>query len=93
LESASHKVLPGRKTTKDILAYSSVGLQLAGTLLICVYAGYWIDSRYMTSPWFLLAGAAVGMIAGFYNLFKELGALEKNKEGSEKVDDKRRKWL
>jgi ATP synthase protein I len=86
-------VLAGRKTTKSVLAYSSVGLQLAGTLLICVYAGFWLDRRYDTSPWLVLAGAAVGMTAGFFNMFKELQALDKNTEDSEKDDSKRRKWL
>ncbi len=86
-------MLAGRKTTKAVLAYSSIGLQLAGTLLLCVYAGFWLDRRYGTTPWLLVAGAAVGMTAGFFNMFKELRMLEKNTEGSEKDDSKRRKWL
>jgi len=35
------------------------------------YIGYWIDSRYGSDPWGVLAGAGVGLIGGTYNLIRE----------------------
>jgi F0F1-type ATP synthase assembly protein I len=32
--------------------------------------GYWLDGRWGTKPWLLLAGLLVGMIGGFVNFFR-----------------------
>ena len=51
-------------------AYASEGTQLAVTLLLCFYIGYRLDAWKGTSPWFTLAGAFIGIIAGLYNFLK-----------------------
>jgi ATP synthase protein I len=91
LESVLSKVK--RNTTQLVFAYSTIGLQLAGTLLICVYTGNWLDRHYNTQPWFLLAGAALGMIGGFFNMFRELNAMQRSTEEIKGEKTKRRKWL
>jgi F0F1-type ATP synthase assembly protein I len=86
--------LAKNSTAKQVFAYSSIGLQLAITLLIFVYGGYRLDRRYETEPLFIVAGVVLGMGIGFYNLFKELSGLEKGGEKKGKKDsEKRRKWL
>ena len=77
---------------KRAFAYTTVGLQLAVTLLVFVYAGHKLDIRFNTEPWYLIAGVVVGMVLGFYNLFKELGRLEREPKPSA-ANRKRRKWL
>ena len=32
--------------------------------------GWWLDGRFGTKPWLLLAGLIVGMIGGFVNFFR-----------------------
>jgi len=32
--------------------------------------GYWLDARFGTKPWLLLAGLVLGMIGGFVNFFR-----------------------
>jgi F0F1-type ATP synthase assembly protein I len=79
-----------KSSTKQIFAYSSIGLQLAGTLLIFVYAGYKLDSHFKTTPWLLVCGTVLGMCIGFFSLFKELSGIDK---GKQKEEESRRKWL
>jgi len=43
---------------------------LAVTLLLSVGAGFWIDKRFGTTPAFVLVGAAFGLFAVFYHLYK-----------------------
>ena len=60
---------------RDSLSYLGIGTALAGTLLLSVGAGYWIDKRFGTAPVFILAGAAFGMFAVFYHLYKAYKAV------------------
>jgi len=52
--------------------YAQIGLELAVSVLLGFWAGYWLDGKTGTSPWLMLGGAAGGMAAGFYLVIKEL---------------------
>jgi F0F1-type ATP synthase assembly protein I len=54
----------------DSVSYLGLGTGLAVTLLLSVGAGYWIDKRFGTTPVFVLVGAAFGLFAVFYHLYK-----------------------
>jgi twitching motility protein PilT len=60
------------KTPQKISAwqYASEGTQLAVTLLLGLYIGNKLDQHWETSPWCLLAGAAVGLVSGLYNFLR-----------------------
>jgi len=87
--------LPAKNTTRSVMAYSGIGLQLAGTILVFVYGGYRLDVYRSSSPVYLVAGAVLGLSIGFYSMIKELGALEKRLKGQAEEEEKktRRKWL
>ena len=57
------------------MSYLGIGTALAVTLLLSVGAGYWVDKRFGTAPVFVLAGAAFGMFAVFYHLYKAYKAV------------------
>ena len=64
---------------------SGVSLEFATLVLL----GYWLDVRYSTRPWFMIAGAAVGFVAfatGLASLVKRLQQLEKNEENAGKSE-------
>ncbi len=84
----------GLKSKNIYLAYSTIGIQLAATLLLCLYGGYKLDSYFDTSPWFIIAGTFFGMFAGFFNLIMSLKHIEK-KKNNEDTDDvsESAKWL
>ncbi len=52
------------------LAYVGLGFEIAVPLAIGVLLGHWADRRLGTEPWILLAGALLGMAAGFFNFFR-----------------------
>jgi F0F1-type ATP synthase assembly protein I len=54
----------------DSVSYLGLGTGLAVALLLSVGAGYWIDKRFGTTPVFVLVGAAFGLFAVFYHLYK-----------------------
>lgn len=60
-------------------AHISSGVQFAATIVFCLFAGWWLDERWSTSPLFLVSGIALGAVAGFYHLYKTLTAEEPNR--------------
>ena len=86
--------------TRLILAYSTIGIQLAVTLLLFLFLGHWLDERYGSSPWFVLIGTVLGMGVGFYNLMKSLSELDRmlktgseDDQGDQTGNKDRRKWM
>jgi ATP synthase protein I len=65
------------------LRYSGVGLELAGATAGLALVGYWIDGRFGTRPWGMIAGVVIGLVGGLYNLVRE--SLEAVREA--KADD------
>lgn len=68
-----------RSTLGQIGPYLGIGLEFALYLLIFFFLGYYLDGRWGTAPWLMLAGAVVGFVGGFYSLFKTLGRLSSPK--------------
>lgn len=54
----------------DYLRYSGLGVQFAATLGLPVALGLWLDRKFDSSPWLILAGTALGGSAAFYHLVK-----------------------
>jgi F0F1-type ATP synthase assembly protein I len=46
-------------------------LELAGATAGLALVGYWVDSRFGTSPWGTLVGVIVGLGGGLYNLIRQ----------------------
>lgn len=62
------------------------GYNLLGSILVLGGLGWYIDSRYGTTPWFMIAGGLLGIAVGFNSLFRRLNLLEEKR----KVDKKQR---
>lgn len=65
---------PKREADQDSLrassAYLGLGAQLAATVLLYAGGGYLLDRWLHTTPWLLVAGVFVGMVAMFYQLLR-----------------------
>ena len=82
-----------KNASKTILAYSTLGIQLAALMVVFVYGGYKLDIYFNSSPWFVLAGAFIGMGAGLYNLIKGLKQMDKLSRQEKEEKEKESKWL
>jgi ATP synthase protein I len=49
-----------------------LGLQFVIAILLCLYAGMWLDTKLHTGPWLMLIGALLGASAGFYSMYRVL---------------------
>lgn len=61
-----------------------LGLQFVVAILLCLYAGMWLDARLHTAPWLMLIGALGGASAGFYSMVRVLFSEEKRMEDEDK---------
>jgi F0F1-type ATP synthase assembly protein I len=60
--------------------YSAVALELALGIVAGVLGGRWLDARWGTEPWLMIAGVVAGSVAGFTVLFKTLSHEQKRDE-------------
>jgi len=50
---------------------AGVGVELGGIVAVFCLGGWWLDGKLGTSgPWFLLAGAFLGIGGGLYKLWR-----------------------
>ncbi|MEW6607849.1 MAG: AtpZ/AtpI family protein [bacterium] len=55
------------ETIKKVAYASSIGIVLVTSTFIGLGIGYFLDSRFGTTPWLTIGGLLLGIIAGFYN--------------------------
>jgi ATP synthase protein I len=71
--------------------YSGIGLELAGATAGLALLGYWIDSKFGTSPWGILICVVIGIVGGLYNLVKEaMAAASQAREDDARDESKER---
>ncbi len=76
---------------KTVFSQISIGLQLALTVIVFIFAGKWLDDYFDKSPLFLITGMFIGMGIGFYFLMKEL--FNHHRDDDKVRDDKTGKWM
>ena len=59
-----------RDSLADALKYAQAGTMLVAPMVALGALGYWLDRRFGTKPWLLLAGLVLGMVGGFVNFFR-----------------------
>jgi len=75
------------RTYRDVAPYLGLGIQLAGSIVVCFFLGRWLDQVLNTAPWLMILGAFIGAAGGLYNFLKtviELGKKEKEKQKLER---------
>lgn len=50
--------------------YSYIGIFFGIAVSLCVFAGRWADHRWNTTPWLTVAGLLLGVVTGFYELYR-----------------------
>ncbi|MEA3245598.1 MAG: AtpZ/AtpI family protein [Gemmatimonadota bacterium] len=47
-----------------------LGLQFVVIVLVCLFAGQWVDRKLGTTPWMLLAGMMLGAGVGLWTMLR-----------------------
>ncbi|HOV79199.1 MAG TPA: AtpZ/AtpI family protein [Bacillota bacterium] len=51
---------------------TTIGMELAISVVLGFYGGRYIDHKFSTGPWFMLAGILTGLAVGIAGVFKTL---------------------
>ena len=73
------------KTFRAVGPFFTLGIQLAAAVALMFFLGRWLDERWGTTPWMMLAGTTLGATAGLYNFIKtsvDIGKKEEKQKGS-----------
>ena len=62
---------------RQVGPYLGIGIEFVAAILLCLFAGRWLDEKFDTNPIFMLIGAFVGAAAGFYNFIRTVLKLQK----------------
>lgn len=60
---------------RELGPFLTLGLQLAISVVVFFFIGYWADSRLGTWPWCTIAGSFIGAVGGLIKFFREATAL------------------
>ena len=63
---------------KALAELSSIGMTLVLATVIGLAAGYGLDRLLGTSPWLVMIGLGLGIVAGFVNFFRSVKRAERN---------------
>ncbi len=58
------------KTIRELGYFASLGMSVALAVFIGLFIGVWLDKKFDTDPVLMFVGLAVGIAAGFNNIFK-----------------------
>ncbi len=62
----------------------SVGIEFGLYVVLLLLAGWWLDGKFGTKPWFSLAGIILGSFGGFRSIFRALKLQEFEEERDRK---------
>jgi F0F1-type ATP synthase assembly protein I len=62
---------------KSIAPFLNLGLQMAMTIVLFVFGGWWLDKHFDTSPLWTLILTAVGIFGAFYSFIRKVINIEK----------------
>ena len=58
-----------RQALMALAHLSSMGLALAIAIVLGLALGLWVDNTWSTEPWGFFIGLALGIVAGFRNVY------------------------
>ncbi|MFI5310497.1 MAG: AtpZ/AtpI family protein [Gemmatimonadales bacterium] len=85
LLAEARRAVEGKPRGDASSSLMGLGVQFVATILLCLYAGLWLDRKLGTAPWLLLAGVVVGASASFYAMYHTLMA------GNRRADEDKRR--
>ena len=59
---------------------TTISAELALTVVLGYYGGQYLDKKFATGPWFMLAGVLLGIFAGTIGVYKTLQGFFRERE-------------
>ena len=56
--------------TLSWIRHTSIGLEFFATIVGCALVGLWVDRKWQSTPWGVLAGSFIGLGVGFYSFLR-----------------------
>jgi len=75
---------PHREGGTSGAAVAGLGMQFVLAILVFLFLGKWLDERFGTTPWLLIAGVFLGAGASFYSIYRRLMADQKREDEARK---------
>lgn len=66
------KKKPPNSALQALAVTATIGAELSITVLLGYYGGKYLDGKFSSGPWFLLAGVLVGLAVGVVGVYKTL---------------------
>jgi ATP synthase protein I len=67
------------------VVFAGAGFELAGCILLGLFAGKWLDKRLGTAPWLLILGVFIGAAAGIFSMYRTLTTAERRAKSHDDV--------
>jgi F0F1-type ATP synthase assembly protein I len=65
------------------MSATTVGLELAVSVILCLLLGRWLDGRIGTTPWFMIGGVILGFTAGMRAVYRHVAIADREAARSE----------
>ncbi|MCI0472340.1 MAG: AtpZ/AtpI family protein [Ignavibacteria bacterium] len=70
---------PGKDLSPSVIEYSSLGFQIALTILVFLFIGIWLDKKLETKFIFTLIFTFLGFVGVFYKIIITVKELDRRK--------------
>lgn len=77
----------GRQQLKAMGSVGTAGIELVVSTCIGYFGGMWLDGLLGTKPWLQWLGLALGLVAGFRNLFRIARKVQQQLTEDERHED------
>ncbi|MBI1850471.1 MAG: AtpZ/AtpI family protein [Planctomycetes bacterium] len=71
-EKGLRSIRDDEERVQGYLRFTTVGIQFVVVFGAFLGLGYWLDAKWKTSPYLILAGTLIGGTAAFYTLYREV---------------------
>jgi ATP synthase protein I len=82
----TRRAAPYAARTRDYyrsLSASTVGLEMAVSVLLGLFAGRWLDGKAGTDPWLMIVGLVLGFTAGLRSVMRFVRLADRDAERAE----------
>lgn len=78
----------GPFSKQDHIEITTLGTEFAVAEILGTGIGFWLDKKWGTTPWLLIAGAVAGFGLGLYIILRTAKQLQQQKKSLKRAEEK-----